>query len=157
MMYGLTLILHERPGRRVQAAAMSVMERAFDPAYGEAWTAPQLSGLTAMSGCWLTLAQMDGATLGFALVRSIFDESELLLLAVDPAWRRHAIGSALLDHSVAAARSRNIKSMFLEVRADNPAVALYRKTGFEHVNTRHGYYRGDDGKLYDALSFRLEI
>lgn len=156
-MHGLTLTLHETPDKRAQAAAMTVMARAFDPAFGEAWTAAQLAGLVTMPGSWLTLAQLDGGTLGFSLVRSIFDESELLLLAVDPDWRRHAIGSALLDHSITGARIRNIKSMFLEVRADNPAVALYRKTGFEHVNTRPGYYRGDDGKLYDALSFRLEI
>jgi len=156
-MHGLNITLHEAPGRRAQAAAMTVMERAFDPAFGEAWTAAQLAGLVTMAGSWLTLAQLDGATLGFALVRSIFDESELLLLAVDPVWRRHAVGSALLDHSISIARIRGIKSMFLEVRADNPAVALYRKTGFEHVNTRPGYYRGDEGKLYDALSFRLEM
>jgi ribosomal-protein-alanine N-acetyltransferase len=157
MMHGLNLTLHENPGRRVLAGAMTVMTRAFDPAFGEAWTSAQLSGLVSSPGTWLTLAQLDGATLGFALIRSIFDESELLLLAVDPAWRRHAIGTALLDHSIASARVRGIRSMYLEVRASNKAIALYRKTGFEHVNTRPGYYRGNDGQLYDALSFRLEI
>ncbi|CAN5347252.1 hypothetical protein BH10PSE12_BH10PSE12_18630 [soil metagenome] len=157
MMHGLTLNLHERPDRRAQAAAMSVMTRAFDPAFGEAWTASQLAGITAMPGTWLTLAQLDAATLGFALVRAIFDESELLLLGVDPLWRRHAVGTALLDHCIDAARLRGINSMFLEVRSSNNAIELYRKTGFEHVNTRRDYYRGADNQLYDAYSFRIEI
>lgn len=157
MMEALSLMLHERPGRRAQAAAMTVMDRTFPPAFGEAWTAAQLAGVCAMPGTWLTLAQLDGATLGFAMVRAILDEAELLLLGVDPIWRRRSIGGALLDHSIEAARQRGIKAMFLEVRSSNKAVELYRKRGFEHVNTRPGYYRGKDGQIYDALSFRLDL
>jgi ribosomal-protein-alanine N-acetyltransferase len=157
MMHGLTLTLYEGADRRTQAAAMMVMTRAFDPAFGEAWTASQLAGVAAMPGTWLTVAQLDAATLGFALVRSIFDEAELLLLGVDPAWKRHGVGAALLEHCIDTARVRGIKSMFLEVRSSNTAIALYRKTGFEHVNTRRDYYRGADNQLYDAYSFRLEI
>ena len=52
-MHGLNITLHEAPGRRAQAAAMTVMERAFDPAFGEAWTAAQLAGLVTMAGSWL--------------------------------------------------------------------------------------------------------
>ncbi|WP_413818546.1 GNAT family N-acetyltransferase [Sphingobium sp.] len=136
---------------------MTVMARAFDPAFGEAWTAPQLAGMTTMDGTWLTLARLDAATLGFALVRSIFDEAELLLLAVDPGWRGRGIGSALLNDSIAAARLRGIKSMHLEVRSGNNAVNLYKNSGFLHVNTRCNYYRGNDNRLYDALSFRRDL
>jgi ribosomal-protein-alanine N-acetyltransferase len=156
-MHGLSLALHDPPGRRAQAAAMTVMATAFDPAFGEAWTTAQLAGVAAMGGVWLTLAQLDGATLGFALVRTILDESELLLLAVAPQWRGRDIGTALLDHSAAIARARDIKTMYLEVRATNRAVELYKSRGFEHINTRPAYYRGHDGQLYDALSFRLVL
>lgn len=47
--------------------------------------------------------------------------------------------------------------MNLEVRASNNAVHLYEKTGFEYVHRRPGYYRGNDGQLYDALSFRIDM
>ncbi len=47
--------------------------------------------------------------------------------------------------------------MNLEVRASNTAVHLYEKTGFEYVHRRPGYYRGNDGQLYDALSFRIDM
>lgn len=157
MMHGLVLERHDRSDAKAQAAAMTVMNRAFDPAFGEAWTAPQLAGMTALQGTWLTLAKLDAATLGFALVRSIFDESELLLLAVDPGWRGRGIGSALLRDSFAAARFRGIKSMHLEVRATNNAINLYKNSGFHHVNTRSNYYRGADNQLYDALSFRADL
>ena len=87
MIPGLTLDSYEDGERNALADAMEVMAQAFDPAYGEAWTLPQLSGVMMMPDTWLTIARVDAAALGFALVRSVLDECELLLLAVHPTWR----------------------------------------------------------------------
>ncbi|ASY43124.1 MAG: ribosomal protein S18-alanine N-acetyltransferase [Pseudomonadota bacterium] len=157
MMPGLVLDTYDQSERNAMADAMTVMEAAFDPVFGEAWTLPQLAGVMMMPGTWLTIARVDAAALGFALVRSVLDECELLLLAVDPAWRGRGIGEALLRDSLRTARRRGITSMNLEVRASNNAVHLYEKTGFEYVHRRPGYYRGNDGQLYDALSFRIDM
>ncbi|CAD7336292.1 ribosomal-protein-alanine N-acetyltransferase [Sphingomonadales bacterium 56] len=157
MIPGLVLDMYEDGERNALADAMDVMGQAFDPAYGEAWTLPQLSGVMMMPGTWLTIARVDAAALGFALVRSVLDECELLLLAVHPAWRGKGIGRELLIDSLKTARRRGIKSMNLEVRSSNTAVKLYEKTGFEYVHRRPGYYRGADGQLHDALSFRIEM
>ena len=157
MIPGLTLDSYEDGERNALADAMEVMAQAFDPAYGEAWTLPQLSGVMMMPGTWLTIARVDAATLGFALGRSVLDECELLLLAVHPAWRGRGIGRELLIDSLKTARRRGIKSMNLEVRSSNSAIKLYEKTGFEYVHRRPGYYRGSDGQLHDALSFRIEM
>lgn len=157
MMPGLVLDTYDQSERNAMADAMTVMESAFDPVFGEAWTLPQLAGVMMMPGTWLTIARVDAASLGFALVRSVLDECELLLLAVDPTWRGRGIGEALLRDSLRTARRRGITSMNLEVRASNNAVHLYEKTGFEYVHRRPGYYRGNDGQLYDALSFRIDM
>lgn len=154
---GLQLETYDAGERNATADAMQVMSRAFDPIYGEAWTLPQLAGIMTMPGTWLTLARIDAAPLGFALVRSVLDECELLLLAVDPLWRGRGIGRALLADSLTTARRRGITSMNLEVRATNNAVRLYENIGFEYVHRRPGYYRGNDGKLHDALSFRIDM
>ncbi|OAH45878.1 ribosomal-protein-alanine acetyltransferase [Sphingobium yanoikuyae] len=154
---GLTLDTYDEGERNALADAMEVMTRAFDPLFGEAWTLPQLSGVMTMPGTWLTVAHVDAAPLGFALVRSVLDECELLLLAVDPLWRGRRIGRSLLEHSLTLARRRGITSMNLEVRATNMAVKLYENIGFEYVHRRPGYYRGNDGKLHDALSFRIDM
>jgi ribosomal-protein-alanine N-acetyltransferase len=153
----VALTAFDGPNRRAQAAAMDVMTRAFDPAFGEAWTASQLAGMMSMPGMMLVLATLDGATLGFALTRSVLDESELLLLAVDPLWRGRSIGSMLVNHCIVTARLAGIKTMNLEVRSTNSAAYLYRKLGFEHINTRPSYYRGADGKLFDAFTFQRDI
>lgn len=157
MIHGLVLPKFERPDTKAQTAVMDIMEKAFDPAFGEAWTASQLAGMMVMHGTWLTLARLDAATLGFALVRSILDEAELLLLAVDPGWRGRGIGAALVNECLSNARGMGIKSMHLEVRSTNNAIQLYSKMGFTHVHTRHNYYRGISGTLHDALSFRLDL
>ena len=157
MMHGLTLTRHDRPDRRAYAGAMEVMGSAFDPVYGEAWTSSQLAGMMSLPGTWLTIARLDGATLGFAVMRAVVDEAELLLLAVAPQWRGRSIGRALLDDCLAQARVRGIRSMHLEVRSTNDAIALYTKAGFRHVNSRPGYYRGSNGQLHDALSYRIEL
>jgi ribosomal-protein-alanine N-acetyltransferase len=157
MMPGLVLDTYDQSERNAMADAMTVMDTAFDPIFGEAWTLPQLAGVMMMPGTWLTIARVDAAPLGFALVRSVLDECELLLLAVNPLWRGRGIGEALLRDSLRTARRRGITSMNLEVRASNNAVHLYEKTGFEYVHRRPGYYRGNDGQLYDALSFRIDM
>ena len=157
MIPGLTLDTFEEAERNAMADAMDVMTQAFDPAYGEAWTLSQLAGVMTMPGTWLTIARVDAAVLGFALVRSVLDECELLLLAVQPSWRERGVGRALLADSLKTARRRGIRSMNLEVRASNNAIKLYENLGFEYVHHRPGYYRGQDGQLHDALSLRLEI
>lgn len=157
MIPGLVFDLHEDGDRTAFADTMTIMKAAFDPAFGEAWTLPQLAGVMTMPGTWLSLARIDAAPLGFALVRSVLDECELLLLAVEPLWRGRGVGELLLRDSLRTARRRGITSMNLEVRATNPAVRLYEKVGFEYVHRRPGYYRGQDGQLYDALSFRKDM
>lgn len=156
-MPGIDLDTYDQGDRNALADAMEVMTRAFDPAFGEAWTLPQLSGVMLMPGTWLTVARLDAMPLGFALVRSVLDECELLLLAVAPLWRGRGVGEALLRDSLRTARRRGITSMNLEVRSTNNAIKLYEKTGFEFVHRRPGYYRGNDGQLYDALSFRMDM
>ncbi|HEX8669357.1 MAG TPA: GNAT family N-acetyltransferase [Allosphingosinicella sp.] len=138
-------------------AVMGVMEDSFDPAYGEAWTGPQCSGLLPLPGVWLSLARDDGDVVGFALSRAIAGEAELLLLAVKRAAQGYGTGARLLDEFVAAARARRATRLHLEVRDGNPAVALYKRAGFREVGRRRNYYNGRDGQLFDALTLARTV
>jgi ribosomal-protein-alanine N-acetyltransferase len=147
-----------RPGAMADLSAVDrVMREAFDPRFGEAWTPSQVAGVLAMPGVWLTIAEADGAATGFAVTRAILDEAELLLLAVRPSARRRGVGRQLLRSALAEARQRGVRRMHLEVRAGNDAVALYRAAGFEKIGERRGYYRGRNGKLFDAQTFQVAI
>jgi [ribosomal protein S18]-alanine N-acetyltransferase len=103
------------------------------------------------------LAEQDAAPIGFALCRAILDEAELLLIAVKPQTSRHGVGSRLLRAVIDSARVRGIAKLFLEVRANNPAIALYAAHGFTKVGQRRDYYRGSDGNVFDAYSYSLAL
>jgi len=139
-------------GRDAIEEMMSTMNQAFDPAYGEAWTASQTLTMLALPGVWLLLARVGGMPAGFALSRVIADEAELLLLAVASPFRRRGVGSALIDRTRNLARAQNAFRIFLEVRHNNPALQLYKNCGFAVVGRRPGYYRGKDNLLYDAIT-----
>jgi len=134
---------------------MRIMDGAFAPCFGEGWTRSQCLGILPMSGVTLTVAEEAGEAVGFALVRSVADESELLLIAVDPGHQHGGIGKRLLDHFIEEGRAQGIERLHLEVRDGNPAVALYSSAGFEQAGRRRGYYRGPQGERHDALTLVL--
>lgn len=139
------------------ATLNAIMADAFDPRFGEAWTPSQCLGMIALPGVWFSIAWSGNRPVGFALARAVADEAELLLLAIRPAARRSGIGTALLRSIVTDAHERGADVLHLEVRANNEAVRLYRNEGFKKIGERRDYYRGDDGKLFDAHTFSKQI
>lgn len=137
---------------------MKVMSDAFDPEFGEAWTEAQCAGVLGMPGSWLLIARTGGEDpAGFALLRKIMDEAELLLIAVRPHYRRYGIGRVLLERAAEDAVAGGARSLHLEVRDGNPALLLYRQSEFVQVGARRGYYRGRTGKVFDALTFKRQL
>lgn len=138
-------------------AVMAVMEAAFDPAHGEAWTRAQIAGVVGMPGTVLLLARMGEAPVGFALARTVLDEAELLLLAVCPGARRRGHGSALIREIAARVQCAGAGRLHLEMREGNPAHPLYTRLGFRELGRRRGYYRQADGGLTDALTLSKRL
>ena len=134
---------------------MRIMSQAFRPCFGEGWTRSQCAGILPMTGVALTIAEEEGAAVGFSLSRAVADEAELLLIAVDPDRQGHGAGSLLLRHFIAAARTHGASRMHLEVRDGNPAVSLYHRSGFLPAGRRRNYYKGPDGERYDAVTLML--
>jgi ribosomal-protein-alanine N-acetyltransferase len=134
---------------------ITVMQAAFDPSFGEAWTRSQCAGILPMSGVALYVARSPESQemIGFSLQRAIADEAELLLLAVTPSWQGRGIGRALLGQFIDEARERGAHRLHLEVRDGNPAVRMYRLAGFDLAGRRSKYYHGSGNQLFDALTF----
>ena len=140
-------------------AVMRVMDAAFGQRFGEAWTRSQLAGILPMAGVVLTLARecdSDDA-IGFSLVRTVADESELLLIAVLPTHHRRGVGRLLLDEFLDQARNDRVQRVHLEVRDGNPAVGMYKNAGFSPVGRRRNYYRATDGQRFDAITLAHQI
>ena len=143
---------------------MSVMDAAFDPQWGEAWTRRQVSDSLVFPHTHYRL--MDAHQLcpadgrqacGFTLVRAAPGEEELLLVGVIPQARGRGLGEALIASAIADAQSRRADRLFLEARENNPAIALYRRMGFEPIGERKQYYRTSNGRKLDAITFAYKI
>jgi len=137
---------------------MAVMTTAFDPGFGEGWSRSQCAGILPLSGVILSIARDDlGQVRGFALQRTVAGESELLLLGVHRSARRCGIGGRLLDHFIDTSRASGATRIHLEVRDGNPATAMYAGLGFVAEGRRTNYYRGSDGRLFDAVTMVLDL
>jgi ribosomal-protein-alanine N-acetyltransferase len=136
---------------------MPVMDAAFDPAFGEAWTSGQCLGMLSITGSRLLVAHLNKTIVGFALYRTVFEESELLLIATHPDTQRLGVGYSLTKAVIDQSSDEGGKMVFLEVRQGNPALALYLRVGFLQVGQRENYYRGKSGDYFNALTLRYEI
>jgi [ribosomal protein S18]-alanine N-acetyltransferase len=90
------------------------------------------------------------------MCRTVADEAELLLLAVSPKTRRKGVGRALLERFIVDATESKATRLFLEVRQGNSAIDFYETVGFLQIGHRLRYYRGVDGKVYDALTYQYQ-
>ena len=104
----------------------------------------------------LVVAQDGSRIVGYAALRQVLDEAELLNLMVATAYRRRGLGRALIRAGVAALDGA--RWLHLEVRAGNAAAqALYDDLGFARVGVRRGYYPAAGGGREDAVLMRLEL
>jgi ribosomal-protein-alanine N-acetyltransferase len=100
----------------------------------------------------LAAAAEGGTVAGYVCASQGFGEAEILVLGVDPAFRRRGLARALLQALTGALKARGCDTVFLEVRRSNAAaVALYLSAGFREIGMRKGYY-ADSGE--DALLLR---
>jgi [ribosomal protein S18]-alanine N-acetyltransferase len=130
---------------------------AFDPAFREAWTEPQIAAMVADPMGWLDVGSIadrgDSRLCAFALSRQILDDVELLLCATSADLRRQGIGRALIAEVCQSSRRRGAHRLFLEVRASNEAaLGLYQSFGFVQAGRRPAYYRSVSGDSIDAIT-----
>lgn len=92
---------------------------------------------------------------GYIGSQSVQGESDMMNVAVDPAYRRQGIGEKLVTELAAQLKALGNESLTLEVRASNDsAIALYQKLDFEQVGRRPNYYRNPKE---DALILRKKL
>lgn len=127
-------------------------ERAMDKGWSEAdFTAH----LKAASDDVLGLYD-EGELCGFVIARTLFDQAEILTLAVDATRRKRGFGQALMTAAEHAITLRGGEIIFLDVADDNTAaIALYRTIGFVHYASRPGYYRRTEGDITTRVTAHL--
>lgn len=92
---------------------------------------------------------------GYAGLDLAGESGDVMTIAVVPAAQGRGLGHHLLTELVRRAEVSGIRSLLLEVRADNTAARkLYERRGFAVISVRRRYYQPGD---VDALVMRKLI
>ena len=101
------------------------------------------------------VAEYNGTIVGYVCLMSLFEEAQILDIAVVPEQRGRGIAQLLMDHAVAVAREKEAELLALEVRASNrAAIALYGRCGFVRTGIRLNYYEGRDDAVLMAKNLK---
>ena len=93
-------------------------------------------------------AKYENKIVGFAGIKMVLDEADIMNIAVKKDYRRQGIATLLLNHILNICKENGIQTVNLEVNEENfSAISLYQKFGFKECGRRKQYY---DNK-YDAI------
>ena len=92
-----------------------------------------------------SVSDCNGTVVGYVCLMSLFEEAQILDIAVAPKQRGKGIARLLMDHAAAVALEKGAELLALEVRASNiSAITLYERCGFVRTGIRSKYYEGKD-------------
>ena len=147
-----------RPITLADAPVLAKLEAAIFAV--DAWTVEELTTFLQMhtvSGMLLLTPQ--GQPVGYALVRQVADEAEVLTIGVHPDQRGQGWGKILLETELARLIATGVAQVFLEVRASNKAAqALYHACGGKAIGWRRQYYPAAAGQpAEDARVYLFQL
>lgn len=100
------------------------------------------------SNSYFITVKNDNEVMGFAGLKVILDEADIMNIVVKKSYRNNGIGSILLKHLISYAKSLNLKTITLEVNEHNlSAIRLYAKFDFDHIGIRKKYYNGESDAI----------
>jgi ribosomal-protein-alanine N-acetyltransferase len=127
------------PARRDDLRAILALEQA---GFGEdeQWSERSWAGELLGEGRTVLLARAE-QTVGVIALRTTGELADLHRLLVAPGHRRSGVGFALTCAGLEAVRHLGAQAVLLEVDyANEAAIALYQRVGFEQLTARRDYY-----------------
>ena len=89
----------------------------------------------------LFTATLDNQIAGYICLFHLFEEGELLNIAVKPDFRKRGIAQQLINKMFELFKQKDVTRITLEVRESNTnAKNLYLKNGFKPIGIRKNYY-----------------
>ncbi len=101
------------------------------------------------------VAQAGNKVIGYMGVHEIVGEAYVANIAVNNAYRRRGVASALMQRAEKDAKERNCEFISLEVRKSNfSAISLYEKRGYKIMGERKNFY---SNPTENAIIMTLEL
>ncbi|WP_137042537.1 GNAT family N-acetyltransferase [Pseudolabrys sp. FHR47] len=143
------------PAHLRDAAAIAALHAA---SFHRGWSDEEVENLLLDPQVLVHSLRVGGAFAGFVMSRSAADEAEILSIAVSRRCQGRGLARRMLDIHMGRLAALGVKSLFLEVAENNgPAIALYRRAGFQDVAKRPNYYPLPGGATAAALVLRRDI
>lgn len=94
------------------------------------------------------VAKINDEVVGFAGIKIIIDEADIMNIVVKNNFRKKGIGSLFLQQLIDLSKTLNITSISLEVNEKNiAAISLYKKFNFKEIGIRKKYYNNNNAIL----------
>ena len=129
---------HVRPMLENDLDAVMSIERV---SYPTPWSGEHFRNEITARYSWPLVVEDGGCVIGYVCVMSLFEEAQILNIAVSPGQRGRGVAQLLLERAFALAHDKGAEVVTLEVRASNrTAISLYEKLGFIRTGIRARYY-----------------
>lgn len=130
--------VYVRPMLENDLDAVMAIERA---SYSLPWNSEHFRNEIYSSYSWPLVAVGENGVIGYLCLMSLFEEAQILNIAVTPYLRGKGIARQLLESAFVLALEKGAEVIALEVRASNSsAITLYERLGFKRVGIRARYY-----------------
>ena len=108
--------------------------------------------LTSKTSTYFVVKDKGNKILGFAGIKIILDEAEIMNIVTKKTCRNQGIGKLLLDRLILEAKNKNVRKINLEVNENNTiAIHLYEKFGFSRDGERKNYYNNKKAILMSKI------
>ena len=130
-----------RPYRSSDLSTLHEIDRACFPP-GIAYSRNELAGFITHRNSRTWVAEEDGTAIGFVVAnRQTALVGHIVTLDVLESWRRHGVGTRLMDAAEAWARAQGLEMIYLETAEDNvPAQQFYAGRGYSKSEKVENYY-----------------
>jgi ribosomal-protein-alanine N-acetyltransferase len=113
--------------------------------FSNPWTREHFQGELIARHSFPFVAIADNNILGYVCLMTLFEEAQILDIAVESKQRGRGVAKILLDHAITVALEEGAEVLSLEVRESNiAAIALYERRGFLKSGLRLKYYEGSE-------------
>lgn len=106
----------------------------------------------------VVVARKGKKLVGFGIMTYHEEQANLDLLAVKLFYRRRGIGKQIVKWLEEVALNAGIYNVFVQVRKINGgAIKFYKKLGFQIIDEKSGYYRGQETGVIMSKNIRAMI
>lgn len=132
---------------------LNLISANLETEFDEFWSADTLREDFEKDTSTYFVAKLKNEIVGFAGMKKVFEQVEIMNIATKVSKRHLGIGTKLLYKLISEAKAQGAKVINLEVNENNTyAINLYEKFNFKRIGLRKKYYNNTDDAILMSLN-----